>query len=117
MMHDFAQQLGDTIKKARLKQGLTQNQVAEKINVDVRTIIHIENYKANPKMEVLYPLIRALQIDAREVFTPEILHDTPNLRQLRVVIDNCTETEAAALTSVVKTVLNVMHSSQGITIE
>ena len=116
-MHDFAQQLGDTIKKARLRQGLTQNQLAERINVDVRTIIHIENYKANPKMEVLYPLIRALKIDAREVFTPEILQDAPNLRQLRVVIDSCSESEAAALTSIVETVLNVMHSNQGIAIE
>ena len=116
-MHSFAQQLGDTIKKARLRLGLTQNQLAERINVDVRTIIHIENYRANPKMEVLYPLIRALQIDAREVFTPEILHDTPNLRQLRTVIDNCSESEAAALTSVVETVLNVMHSNHGLAIE
>ena len=67
-MQEFSQPLGDAVKKARGELGLTQNQVADQIDVDVRTVMNIENYKGNPKMEILVPLIRALKIDSREIF-------------------------------------------------
>ena len=57
-MQEFSQPLGDAVKKARGELGLTQNQVADQIDVDVRTVMNIENYKGNPKMEILFPLIR-----------------------------------------------------------
>ena len=37
--------LGDIVKKKRLELGLTQSEVAEMIDVDNRTILHIENHK------------------------------------------------------------------------
>ena len=82
-MPDYSRPLGDAVKRARGRQGLTQNEVANATGIDVRTVLNIENYKGNPKMEVLYPLVRALNIDAREIFNPEIQRDTPALRQLR----------------------------------
>ena len=71
-MHEYSHPLGDAVKRARGKSGLTQKEVADMADVDVRTVLNIENYKGNPKMEVLYPLVRALKIDAREIFNPEI---------------------------------------------
>ncbi len=50
-MPEYAQTLGDIVKKTRQRQKLTQNEVACAINVDARTILNIENYKGNPKME------------------------------------------------------------------
>ena len=44
-MQEFSQPLGDAVKKARGELGLTQNQVADQIDVDVRTVMNIENYK------------------------------------------------------------------------
>ena len=38
-------------------------------DIEVRTVMHIENYEDNPKMVALYALIRALEIDPREIFT------------------------------------------------
>lgn len=70
-MSDYAHTLGDAVKRARGKSGLTQSEVADAANVDVRTVLNIENYKGNPKMEVLYPLIRVLKIDTKEVFYRE----------------------------------------------
>ena len=85
-MQEFSQPLGDAVKKARGELGLTQNQVADQIDVDVRTVMNIENYKGNPKMEILFPLIRALKIDSREIFHPEILLDNPAVRKLHLLI-------------------------------
>jgi DNA-binding XRE family transcriptional regulator len=51
-MHDYSQRLGDAVKRARESQGLTQTELAEKISVAPRTILNIENYKGNPKLEI-----------------------------------------------------------------
>ena len=50
-MYDPMQLLGKAIKQARLERGLTQSDVAERIDVDVRTVLKIENQKGNPKMD------------------------------------------------------------------
>ena len=65
-MPDYSNTLGDAVRRARMKLDLTQSEVAESIDVDVRTVLNNENSKGNPKMEVLYPLVRALKIDAKE---------------------------------------------------
>ena len=54
--------LGHAIKTPRTEPNLTLNQVADLINSDSRTILNIENYKGNPKMEKPF-LIRSLHID------------------------------------------------------
>lgn len=54
-MSEYAEILGDVVKAKRLELNLTQSEVAEKVDVDVRTILSIENHKGNPKWEVLYP--------------------------------------------------------------
>lgn len=41
-MQDYARPLGDTVREARIKAHRTQNDVANQINVDVRTILNIE---------------------------------------------------------------------------
>ena len=85
-MSEYSRPLGDAVKRARGKAGLTQNEVADAADIDVRTVLNIENYKGNPKMEVLYPLVRTLKIDAREIFNPEMRRETPSLRQLRLLM-------------------------------
>ena len=45
--------LGDVVRKARLERQVTQNDVADRIDVYVRTILNIENFKGSPKMEIL----------------------------------------------------------------
>ena len=109
-MQDYSRPLGDALKRARGESGYTQREVADKIGKDVLTVLNIENYKGNPKMEVLYPLIRALNIDAREVFYPELQRESPALRQLRLLIEECSEVEAAALIPVFQSVLSAMRT-------
>lgn len=116
-MQEYSHPLGDAVKRARGKLGLTQNEVADMADVDVRTVLNIENYKGNPKMEVLYPLVRALKIDAREIFNPEIRRESPALRQLRVLIEECSEEEAAAIIPVFQSVLTALRDKNALPIE
>lgn len=112
-MSEYSRPLGDTVRKARNRMGLTQNQVAALINADERTIMNIETYKANTTMEVLYPLIRTLHIDARDIFNPESGKNSPVHYQLRTLIDNCTEEEAATLLSVCETIISAFRNKDG----
>jgi DNA-binding XRE family transcriptional regulator len=116
-MSDYSRPLGDTVKQARTRLKLTQSEVAELIDVDPRTVLNIENYKGNPKMEVLYPLIRVLNIDAREIFSPEMLRDSPSIQRLRQIIDSCTEEEALLLIPVVSELVTVLRRKDAIAIE
>ena len=116
-MHDYSRPLGDAVKRARGKLDLTQNEVADLADIDVRTVLNIENYKGNPKMEVLYPLVRALKIDAREIFNPEIRRESPALRQLRVLIEECSEEEAASIIPVFQSVLTALRDKNALPIE
>ena len=116
-MPEYARLLGDAVKRARGDLGLTQNEVANAADVDVRTVLNIENYKGNPKMEVLYPLVRTLKLDTREIFYPELKRDTPALRQLRFIVEDCTEEEAEALIPVFNAVLRAMRDQNAAKIE
>ena len=111
-MQVYSKPLGDAVKRARGEQNLTQSQVAEAANIDVRTVLNIENYKGNPKMEVLYPLVRVLKMDSREIFYPEILQDSSVIRRLRLLVAECSEEEAAALIPVIESVLSVIRSDR-----
>ena len=116
-MHNYSRPLGDAVKRARGKLDLTQSEVADLADIDVRTVLNIENYKGNPKMEVLYPLVRTLKIDAREIFNPEIRRESPALRQLRVLIEECSEEEAAAIIPVFQSVLTALRDKNALPIE
>ena len=103
-MYDFSYPLGNAVKSTRYQRGLTQLQVAEMADIDVRTVMNIENYKANPKMEVLFPLIRTLRVDARTIFNPELM------------VEECSEQEAEALIPVVESVIAALRAKDAIEI-
>lgn len=115
-MPEYSKPLGDVVKAARKRMDLTQNEVANSIDVDVRTVINIENYKGNPKLEVLYPLIRSLKIDAREIFYPEMQRESPALRQLRLFVEDCNEEEAATLIPVLQAVVSALRDKNAMSI-
>ena len=96
-MNDCSYALGDAVKRARAKLAMTQSEVAENANMDVRTVLNIENNRGNPKLKLLCSLIHTLKIDAREIFNPEMQRESPELYRLRALIESCSKEEAAAL--------------------
>ena len=70
--------LGDIIKNARQKNGLTIEELAEKADIMVRYLYRIENQDAKPSYELLYFLIRELAIE--NIFLPPVHIYIFNLR-------------------------------------
>ena len=109
-MPEYAKPLGNAIRQARLKSGLTQVAVAEKVGIDQRTVLNIENGNGNPKMEVLYPLVRALEVDPWEIFYSELEHDNEAFRKLRIMLKDCNNAEIAALLPIVDAAITIVKT-------
>lgn len=112
-MHVFSRPLAESVKKARSKMNLTQEQVGALADTNTRTISSIENGKSNTRMNILYPLIRALRIDPNEIFYPEMCADSSVKHQLHVLINDCDEREATVLLSTSEVILDAMRSKDG----
>lgn len=112
-MQEYVHILGDAVKQARLDLKLTQFEVAESIDANERTIANTEHYKGNPKMEILWPLLRTLGIDANTVFYPEKDRGTSAAHQLQLFLSQCTKEERQHLLPICETVISTYRSTQG----
>lgn len=65
--YDF-RAFGLAIKQARIKQGLTCEQVGAMIEIDPRYLTNIENKGQHPSLQVLYDRVHLLNISADEFF-------------------------------------------------
>lgn len=117
-MHEYKVPLGDAIRNTRKALNLTQAAVAERAGIDVRTLIAIENYEGNPKMQVMYPLIRALEMDANLIYFHSSHSDgKPTLSRIHNLLSDCTEQEAELLYPIIETILTAMRTKETIPIE
>ena len=94
--------LAIAVREARTELGLSQEKLAETLNMDTRTILNIEAGRGNPKYDKLYPLITYLKIPADKIFYPANANQHPNLQKLLTLLNDCTEQEAADLLPMVR---------------
>ena len=59
--------LSENIKNARIKQGLTQEELAEKIGVTRQTIYYYESGERTPKVEHLEKLSKVLKVSMNKL--------------------------------------------------
>lgn len=74
--------LGDIIKAARQKSGLTIEELANRIDITVRYLYRIENEGKKPSYDVLYKLIRELAIAPDSIFYPDKSVQDPEIEEL-----------------------------------
>ena len=58
--------VGQNIKKARKKAGMTQKELAQKLGLSFQSIAQWENDLRNPKVETLRKIANALECDPAE---------------------------------------------------
>lgn len=108
-MNNGKQNLATAVRDARTELGLSQEKLAEILNIDSRTILNIEAGRGNPKFEKLYPLITYLKIPADKIFNPNYKDEAPNLQKLLSLQKDCTEQEAADLLPMVRYLLELLR--------
>ncbi|QIB68582.1 helix-turn-helix transcriptional regulator [Aminipila butyrica] len=60
--------IGNKIREARLRKGLTQEQLAKLVGVRQTAIGNYENNTSHPKVDILYQLMQVLGVDANYIF-------------------------------------------------
>lgn len=60
--------LGARIKELRKRKGLTQDQIAEKVDLAPRYISLIEVGRSSPSLETIENIARVLEVDLRDLF-------------------------------------------------
>lgn len=108
-MKNGKQNLAVAVREARTELGLSQEKLAEILNIDSRTILNIEAGRGNPKFEKLYPLVTYLKIPEGRIFNPDFKSNAPNLQKLLALKKDCTEQEAADLIPIVRYLLDIFR--------
>ena len=103
--------LGKAVRTARKNKHLSQEALAERIGVCKRTIIDIENNTGNPKFEILYALVRELDLPLHQVFYPD-MSENPELKSMLMQeLDNCSEYEMKILLAVIQSLRSALRMS------
>ncbi|MGX7413600.1 helix-turn-helix transcriptional regulator [Enterococcus caccae] len=57
-----------TLKQYREEKGLTQRELAEKVGVRRETILHLENNRYNPSLELALEIARVFDVTVETLF-------------------------------------------------
>ena len=97
--YDF-RAFGLAIKKARMKKGLTREQVGAMIEIDPRYLTNIENKGQHPSLQVFYDLVSLLEVSVDEFFLPanNLVKSTRRL-QIEKYMDSFTDKELSLMES------------------
>ena len=108
-MNQSISALGNIVRATRKSKNLSQEALAEKLGVCKRTIIDIEKNAGNPKFEVLYMLVRELDLPLYQVFYPESTDKSVELKNMLIQeLSSCSEYEMRVILSVIKSLRDTL---------
>jgi transcriptional regulator with XRE-family HTH domain len=67
-MEEIRKKFGDKLKKAREKEKLTQEELARKAGMSSNYFAKIERGEVNTTFDKIYKIIKALKIEASDIF-------------------------------------------------
>ncbi len=109
MMHHDVNPMGRILREARKAKGMTRAALAKETHTALRTIIAIENEKRFPTYEVLYRIIRVLDLSADQIFWPERTVLTPEQEQLIHKFLGCSEWEKSVIMKTMRALLQSLR--------
>lgn len=63
--------MGLKLKIARIKKGLTQDELCEIVGIGRTSLCHLEQGRANPRLDLMKKLSKALDVPVAELFFSE----------------------------------------------
>ena len=106
MQLDF-KSLGARIKDARIRKGLTQEQLAERVNLSPAHMCNIENGNATFRLKVFVDIANALSVRPDELLCDSIEQSREIYSsEAHKILSECTIDEVRLLTDMMKHTLN-----------
>ena len=66
-MTNIYKKFGERVRESRKEKGLSQEELAEKVKLDVRTIVAIENGKRNPTLKTINKIAKSVKIKTQDL--------------------------------------------------
>lgn len=105
-MREIPNTLGDIIKNAREKSGITIESLANKVEITERYLYRIENENKKPSFEVLYRLVRELSISPDLIFYPEKPTKDSEVENLLQMLSDCDERSLQVIKATAKALID-----------
>ena len=80
--------MGLAIKKAREKKGMTQEQLADIIGRDTRTVMYHENDGQHPSLDIFYQLATMFDLSVDEYFYPDMSADEAAKKRINILLNS-----------------------------
>ena len=94
-------EIGQRIRKYRKAKGLSQEQLAEAVNISVTHMSHIESGSTVPSFDVFISILNALNCSADELLCRETTAAKPLLNSwLSELVADCDSTEVKILSDI-----------------
>lgn len=104
-MHKQPDNLGNVIKTAREKAGITIEYLATNVGITERYLYRIENEGKKPSFDVLYKLTRKLSISADMIFYPEKPSKDSEIENLLRMLSECDERSLEVVKATIKALI------------
>lgn len=90
MQSDYST-LGKAVKLARQKKNLSQETLAEILDITPTHLKHIESGHRNPSVDLLFRMARTLQMSLDDVIFPERQLPSLNFQRAQLLLRDCNE--------------------------
>ena len=85
--------MGLAIKKAREKKGMTQEQLADIIGRDTRTVMYHENDGQHPSLDIFYQLATMFNLSVDQFFYTDMSADEAAKKRIDILLNLLSESE------------------------
>ncbi|ADY55383.1 helix-turn-helix domain protein [Syntrophobotulus glycolicus DSM 8271] len=104
--------LGGAIKNARLENNLTQEELAELADIATVHMKQLEAGSRNPSIEVLYKLVRLLNLSVDAVFFPERADGRELQHKIERRLNHCSPHELNMIYSTINELHRILSSTK-----
>ena len=97
--------MGLAIKKAREKKGMTQEQLADIIGRDTRTVMYHENDGQHPSLDIFYQLATMFDLSVDEYFYPNMSADEAAKKRINILLNSLSESELRLVEGIINAII------------
>lgn len=105
-MRDEDVKFGDLLRRIRTDRGLTQQKMAEKIDLSIRQYQNLEANAQLPGYGVLKSIVEQLHVNPRELFFRKEDVPSPKLEEVQHLITRCSDQQLDMLGAMLKVILS-----------
>ena len=105
-MQGVSETLGNTIKSARKEKQFTQRSLAERLFITPHYLMSIENGKQIPSCDLLFRIVRTLEIPADLIFYPECDRGQGTIDKLKPYLYRCDEKDVNVIMAILQSLLD-----------